>query len=109
MLANPETPPKIDWAAYKNKVPVAGMVDSFQKQYESLKVPYPADSVSAQIDQQKSQVQKEIEQFVNASKSRISEHEKSLAHLARSVLISVECTIAPSFIAILTFIVILIS
>lgn len=81
VLANPETPPKIDWAAYKGKVPVAGMVDNFQKQYEALKVPYPADTVSAQVDQQKSTVQKEIESFKAASNNRISEHQKSMAHL----------------------------
>lgn len=80
-MANPETPPKIDWAAYKGKVPVAGMVDNFQKQYEALKVPYPADTVSAHVDQQKSTVQKEIESFKAASNNRISEHQKSMAHL----------------------------
>lgn len=58
------------------------MVDSFQKHYEALKVPYPNDTISAQVDAQKSQVQKDIESFVSASKSRISEHEKGLAHLA---------------------------
>lgn len=57
------------------------MVDTFQKQYESLKVPYPADTVSAQVDQQKVSVQKEIDQFVASSKGRIAEHEKAIAHL----------------------------
>lgn len=52
MLANPENPPKIDWAAYKNKVPIPGMVDSFQKTYESMKIPYPQDTVSSKIDAQ---------------------------------------------------------
>lgn len=81
VVVNPETPPKIDWAAYKKTVPVAGMVDNFQKQYEALKVPYPADTITSQVDQQKQSVQKEIEQFVSSSKSRISEHEKAIAHL----------------------------
>ncbi|CAO1421182.1 unnamed protein product [Diamesa hyperborea] len=81
VLANPETPPKIDWESYKKSVPVSGMVDNFQKQYDSLKVPYPADTVSAQADSQKQQVQKEIDQFVASSKNRIAEHEKAIAHL----------------------------
>ncbi|CRK91684.1 CLUMA_CG005332, isoform A [Clunio marinus] len=81
VLANPEAPPKIDWAVYKNKVPIAGMVDSFQKQYESMKVPYPADTTSAQVDQQKEQVTKQIKQFVADSQTRIAEHEKAIAHL----------------------------
>lgn len=57
------------------------MVDNFQKQYDALKVPYPADSVSAQADTQKQQVQKEIDQFVASSKNRIAEHEKAITHL----------------------------
>ena len=81
VLANPENPPKIDWEAYKKIVPVAGMVDNFHKQYESLKIPYPADTLSAQVDQQKTQALKEIENFVNQSKSRIAEHEKAISHL----------------------------
>lgn len=80
-MANPENPPAIDWAAYKNKVPIAGMVESFQKQYEALKVPYPADNVSAQVEAQKQQVAKDIEKFVAESKKRIEEHNKSIAHL----------------------------
>lgn len=58
------------------------MVDTFQKSYEALKVPYPADNITAQVEQQKQTVQKEIEQFISSSKTRISEHEKSIAHLA---------------------------
>lgn len=57
------------------------MVDNFQKQYEALKVPYPADNVSAQVDQQKAQVAKEIEQFKQESNSRIATHQKAIAHL----------------------------
>lgn len=57
------------------------MVDTFQKQYEALKVPYPADTVSSQIDQQKTATLKEIEAFVIASKARIAGSEKSIAHL----------------------------
>ncbi|KAF4520383.1 hypothetical protein B566_EDAN012888 [Ephemera danica] len=37
VLANPETAPKIDWAYYKARVAVSGMVDSFQKQYDAVK------------------------------------------------------------------------
>ncbi|CAG9808966.1 unnamed protein product [Chironomus riparius] len=81
VLANPENPPKLDWAAYKNKVPIAGMVDTFQKQYEALKIPYPADNVSSQVDQQKQQVAKEIDGFKNESNGRIAKHEASINHL----------------------------
>lgn len=80
-MANPEVAPKIDWAQYKKTVPVAGMVDNFQKHYEALSVPYPADSFSAQVDQQRAQVLKDIEEFKNASQARIATTEKELAHL----------------------------
>lgn len=81
VLANPENPPKIDWAAYKKSVPLAGMVDNFQKQYESLQVPYPADTVSSQIEQQRAQIVKEIEDFKKASNERIAANERELARL----------------------------
>ena len=56
MLANPEAPPAIDWAFYKQRIAVPGLVDSFQKQYEALKVPYPENKVSHMIDAQKVEV-----------------------------------------------------
>lgn len=81
VLANPENPPKIDWAAYKKSVPIAGMVENFQKQYEALKIPFPADNVTPQVEQQKVQVAKEIEEFKKASSNRIAALEKEIAHL----------------------------
>ena len=51
-MANPASPPAIDWAMYQSKIAVPGLVESFKKQYEALKVPYPADKVSPQIDAQ---------------------------------------------------------
>lgn len=81
VIANPETPPKINWDLYKKTVPVAGMVENFQKHYEALTIPFPADTMSAQIDQQKAAAQKEIEAYVSASNARVAEIEKSIAHL----------------------------
>ncbi|PSN33066.1 ATP synthase subunit d [Blattella germanica] len=81
MMANPETPPKIDWAYYKARVPVAGMVDDFQKKYDTLQIPYPADTVSAQIDQQQQQVSKEVQDFVKKSNDRIAEYQSEVSRL----------------------------
>lgn len=81
VLANPEQAPKIDWAVYKKNVAVAGMVDNFQKQYESLKIPYPADNVSSQVDAQAKEVDGEIQKFVAESNTRIEQYKKELAHL----------------------------
>lgn len=43
--ALPAALPAIDFAAY-NKVTVPGMVDTFQKQYSALQIPYPSDQGS---------------------------------------------------------------
>lgn len=56
MTANPETPPKIDWAYYKKNIALSGLVDKFQKEYESFAVPYPADKYTSQIEAQEKEL-----------------------------------------------------
>lgn len=80
VLANPENPPKIDWASYK-KLVSASLVDTFQQKYDALKVPYPADNVSASIDAQAKETKTEVDNFVKASKARISEHQSAISHI----------------------------
>ncbi|XP_050535018.1 ATP synthase subunit d, mitochondrial-like [Daktulosphaira vitifoliae] len=41
---------KIEWAKYKNAIPIAGLVENFEKQYNALKIPYPEDKYTAFID-----------------------------------------------------------
>ncbi|CAH1155320.1 unnamed protein product [Phaedon cochleariae] len=82
VLANPEQPPAIDWSFYKSKVPIAGMVDEFQKQYSALKIPFPADTVSSLIDAQEKEIKSDIEKFKTDSNARIAEYKKELAHIA---------------------------
>lgn len=72
-LALPAEAPKIDWAFYKSKVPVAGMVDEFQKQYSAVSIPYPPDTVSSQIDVQEKEIQQSIVNFKKESDQRIEE------------------------------------
>ncbi|KAM7362253.1 ATP synthase, subunit D isoform 1-T3 [Cochliomyia hominivorax] len=81
VLANPENPPKIDWAHYKKLVPIPGLVDSFQKQYEALKVPYPADNVTSQVEAQAKETKAEIDSFKKSSESRIAQLQKEIDHL----------------------------
>lgn len=81
VLANPENPPKIDWAHYKALVPVPGLVEKFQKQYEALKIPYPADNVTPQVEAQAKETKAEIEAFKKASNSRIATYQKDIEHL----------------------------
>lgn len=56
MTANPEAPPKIDWAYYKKNIALAGLVDKFQKDYESFAVPYPADKYTSQLEGQEKEL-----------------------------------------------------
>lgn len=81
VMSNPAESPKIDWAAYKKNIAVAGLVDSFQKHYEALKVPYPADHVSGQVDAQAKEVDADIAKFKADSEARIAKHQKDLAYL----------------------------
>ncbi|KAJ9576997.1 hypothetical protein L9F63_006434 [Diploptera punctata] len=81
MMANPEKPPKIDWAFYKAHVPVAGMVDDFQKKFDALQIPFPADNVTPLIDQQEKEVMKSVEEFVRSSNGRIAEYDAEATRL----------------------------
>ncbi|XP_059058025.1 ATP synthase subunit d, mitochondrial [Achroia grisella] len=79
VLANPPEPPKINWAVYKQSVPIPGMVDNFQKQYEALKIPFPADTQTAQVDAQWAEVKKAIESFVQTANANITKYEKEIS------------------------------
>lgn len=57
------------------------MVDTFQKNYEGIKIPYPPDNVTSQVVAQEGQVKTDIQQFKSASDSRINEHQKAIDHL----------------------------
>lgn len=81
VLSNPSESPKIDWAAYRKNISVAGFVDTFQKQYEALKVAYPVDNVSNQVDAQAKEVDSDIAKFKQDSESRIVNYQKDLAYL----------------------------
>ncbi|VVC99029.1 ATP synthase subunit d, mitochondrial [Leptidea sinapis] len=79
VLANPEEAPKINWAHYKSAVAVPGMVDNFQKQYEALKIPYPQDTVTSQIEAQWVEIKKEIDAFIRESNANIAKCEQEIA------------------------------
>ncbi|XP_059474899.1 ATP synthase subunit d, mitochondrial [Neocloeon triangulifer] len=81
VLANPEAPPKIDWAFYKSRIALPSMVDTFQKQYEALKVPYPADNYSSQVDDQAQKASAKIKDFVKESNSRIEAAQAEVAKI----------------------------
>lgn len=56
MESNPESLPKLDWAHYKKNIAISGMVDKFQKEYDSLKITYPEDKYTSAVDAQEREV-----------------------------------------------------
>lgn len=72
-MAYPEKPPALDWSFYKARVPVAGMVDEFQKQYSALSIPFPPDTRTAEVDTQEKEIKADIEKFKSESNARIVE------------------------------------
>jgi len=77
--ALPEKKPAIDWATYKGKIAVAGMVDDFQKKYDALDVPYPKDTLASAIEQQAREQKSQYEKFVAESKTRVAGIDKEKA------------------------------
>lgn len=73
VLTNPAQPPKIDWEEYKKLVPVPGLVEKLQKQYEAFKVPYPEDKYSAEVDKQWASLEPVIKEFCSQRQKEIEE------------------------------------
>ena len=56
LSALPEKSEPIDWDYYRRNISTPGLVDSFQKQFEALTVPYPKDTTTARLEEHKKQV-----------------------------------------------------
>ncbi len=78
LSVTPEQPAAVDWAHYKKTVPVAGLVDKFQKQFEALKVPFPEDTASAKIEMQSKEMDVMAAEFKKGSDKRIAEFQKEM-------------------------------
>merc|ERR1712170_35346 len=65
----------IDFAFYKSRIAAPGLVDSFEKAYASVSVPYPKDTsnLKAQIDAEEKEAAAKTEQFVAEMKKSISD------------------------------------
>ncbi|XP_037093843.1 ATP synthase subunit d, mitochondrial-like [Pollicipes pollicipes] len=79
VLAQPENMPALDWAQYSSRLGTAGMVDQFKKQMEGLKIPYPEDKVSPQIDSQAKEAEQQVRKFTTDSNARIDGYKAELA------------------------------
>jgi F-type H+-transporting ATPase subunit d len=56
MLTLPAEPLKIDWALYKSKVALPGLVENFEKLYGAVKIPYPEDKYTVAIDNHEKEI-----------------------------------------------------
>ncbi|XP_025424147.1 ATP synthase subunit d, mitochondrial-like [Sipha flava] len=81
MSALPVEPLKIDWALYKSKGAQPGVVENFEKLYETLKIPYPEDKYTGVIDCHEEETVKEIEQFRVEAEEIIKKAEKRLEEI----------------------------
>lgn len=81
MQANPETPPKINWDYYRKALATPALADKFQKDYESYKVPFPADKYTSQIEAREKAVEKEIEDFRQKCKEAEKDYLATIAAL----------------------------
>ena len=81
MVANPESPPKIDWSYYKKSVTTPGLVDQFQKQYETLSIPYPADKYTPEIESEEKQMAKKIDDFIQEVNKAIEQSQREIENI----------------------------
>ncbi|KAJ8037129.1 ATP synthase subunit d, mitochondrial [Holothuria leucospilota] len=81
----PEKPLAINWDMYKQSVPVAGLVDKFQKEYDALKVPYPKDTATVKVNAQEKEMDQDVAKFVAESNKRIKEYEAKIEALNNMV------------------------
>ncbi|KAK0161760.1 hypothetical protein PV327_008176 [Microctonus hyperodae] len=81
MQENPESAPAIDWAYYKKHINIAGMIDQFQKEYESLKIPYPADTYTSTIENQEKEMHEYVQKFIEESNERIKSSQAEIKRI----------------------------
>ena len=85
VLSYPENPPQINFEDYKKKVTSPQMVQQLEQAYKSLKIPYPKDTLSHEIDQQEQEYKKRGDAYVEVANSKIAQAEKMvwrLVHLS---------------------------
>ncbi|KAI4499558.1 hypothetical protein M0802_005454 [Mischocyttarus mexicanus] len=81
LMANPETPPQLNWEYYRKNVTTPGLVEKFQKDYEAMKVPYPADKYTSLVDSQEKEMLHEVEEFRKECEKNIEKFTTTIASL----------------------------
>jgi F-type H+-transporting ATPase subunit d len=80
LSVHPESLGKIDFPMYKSKITVPGMVDTFEKSYSGLTIPYPGDQGKiAEIDAQAVAQKANFQKYLGESAVRIAAFQTELA------------------------------
>jgi len=79
----PEALPSIDWSVYKSKIAMPGLVDSFEKAYNSVTVPYPndPDNIKASIDAQEAEAAIKTKEVIARYQEAINSAKTTLEHI----------------------------
>lgn len=78
MNSYPETPEQIDWSFYKGKIKKSTFVDSFQKEYDNLKIAYPKDTSSSQLLEKQKEINSQAQEAIAKSKEEVVRLQKEL-------------------------------
>ncbi|XP_076625684.1 ATP synthase subunit d, mitochondrial [Colletes latitarsis] len=81
MTANPEAAPKLDWAYYKRTITTPGLVDKFQKEYESLTIPYPPDNYTAKIEAKEKETLVKVQEYLDYAAENISKSQQEIERI----------------------------
>lgn len=76
VLANPENPPAIKFDEYRQKVSTKEAVQQIEAAYKALKIPYPKDTLSPEVDAQEVDYKKKSQEYVGVANAKIAEAEK---------------------------------
>ena len=76
VLSYPENPPQINFKEYESKVRDPKLVQQLEKAYKSVKIPYPKDNLSHEVDEQEAEFKKQADTYFELANTKILEAEK---------------------------------
>lgn len=91
VLSNPENPPAINFSDFRNKVGNKETVDQLEKAYKALKIVYPKDTLSQEVDQEELDYKKKSESYIEVANAKIAEAKKLVSVQGISSLNNTVC------------------
>lgn len=90
-MSNPENPPAINFSDFRNKVGNKETVDQLEKAYKALKIVYPKDTLSQEVDQEELDYKKKSESYIEVANAKIAEAKKLVSVQGISSLNNTVC------------------